>query len=357
MGGEPAAEEPVAEEPVAEGPAAAEAVTVEPKLTELESGVEVLLQAVSVVDRDVVWISGHGGTWLRTLDGGATWESGRVPDADSLQFRDVHAAGRDTALLLSAGSGEASRIYRTRDGGRSWELRWTNREPEGFYDCMDFWDEDVGAVYGDAVGGELRVLRTRDGGGEWRLLPPEALPEAQPGEGGFAASGTCLRAGADGAGWIATGAAPVARVLRTADSGRTWSAHPTAVVAGESAGLTTLSFVDERDGLALGGRLGDPEDTLSVNVARTVDGGRTWTAAGRTALPGAVYGSDGSAGAGYVAVGPAGADWSPDGGRSWRPLRRGVSYWAVGIAELSAGGGAIGWMVGPGGRITRIDFR
>ena len=37
------------------------------------SGTDVLLQAVSAVDEEVVWVSGHGGTWARTLDGGATW--------------------------------------------------------------------------------------------------------------------------------------------------------------------------------------------------------------------------------------------------------------------------------------------
>ncbi len=50
-----------------------------------------LLQAVSVVSNEVVWVSGHGGTWARTEDGGATWTAGVVPGADSLQFRDLYA--------------------------------------------------------------------------------------------------------------------------------------------------------------------------------------------------------------------------------------------------------------------------
>src|SRR5262249_55012229 len=54
-----------------------------------QSGTDALLIAVSAVDDRVVWASGQGGTWLRTLDGGAHWQSGRVPGADSLQFRDV----------------------------------------------------------------------------------------------------------------------------------------------------------------------------------------------------------------------------------------------------------------------------
>ncbi len=62
-----------------------------PRVELQQSGVQVLLQAVSPVSERVVWVSGHGGTWLRTLDGGATWSGGTVPNADTLQFRDVHA--------------------------------------------------------------------------------------------------------------------------------------------------------------------------------------------------------------------------------------------------------------------------
>ncbi|MFW6088463.1 MAG: WD40/YVTN/BNR-like repeat-containing protein, partial [Gemmatimonadota bacterium] len=176
-----------------------------PLIERQASGTTSLLQAVSPVDDSVVWVSGHRGTWGRSVDGGATWTTGVVPGADTLQFRDVHAHSADIAWLLSAGSGELSRIYRTDDGGESWTLQWTNDEPDGFYDCIDFWSADRGAVYGDAVESELRILRTVDGGAHWTRLAGSALPEALPGEGGFAASGTCFVTGSAGRGWVATG--------------------------------------------------------------------------------------------------------------------------------------------------------
>jgi hypothetical protein len=80
------------------------------RLERQESGTDVLLQAVSAVDSNVVWVSGHGGTWVRTLDGGRTWSAHVMPGADTLQFRDVHALDADRAWLLSAGPGEMSRI-------------------------------------------------------------------------------------------------------------------------------------------------------------------------------------------------------------------------------------------------------
>ena len=102
------------------------------------SGTDQLLIGVSPVDENTAWVSGTGGTFLRTEDGGDTWMVGVVPGADSLQFRDVHALDTRTAWLLAAGTGDASRVYRTTDGGRSWTLQFTNQEPAGFYDWSGF---------------------------------------------------------------------------------------------------------------------------------------------------------------------------------------------------------------------------
>src|SRR5262245_8323762 len=131
------------------------------------SGTTALLIAVSPVDERVVWLSGSQGTWLRTIDGGATWQSGRVSGADSLQFRDVHGVDASTAYLLSIGNGSQSRIYKTTDAGQHWTLQFTNADPNGFYDCMDFWDPQRGLVIGDALGKEVAMLTTSDGGAHW----------------------------------------------------------------------------------------------------------------------------------------------------------------------------------------------
>ena len=75
-----------------------------------------LLQAVSAVDERIVWVSGRAWTFARTTDGGEHWHAGRVSGADTLEFRDVEAISADTAFLLSAGSGDLSRIYKTVTG-------------------------------------------------------------------------------------------------------------------------------------------------------------------------------------------------------------------------------------------------
>ena len=324
-----------------------------PRLELQESGVEVLLQAVSPVSESIVWVSGHGGTWLRTLDGGSTWESGVMPEADTLQFRDVHAISAETAWLLAAGPGEMSRIYRTDDGGRSWQLQWTNDEAAGFYDCLSMFDDRRGLVYGDAIDGELRILRTTDGGETWSRVAGARLPAALEGEGGFAASGTCLAIGAENVAWIGTGNAEQARVLRSADRGWSWMASDAPIVSGEAAGITSIAFRDERYGLVVGGHLGQPGEH-TANVALTADGGVTWTAGGELRMAGAAYGAAWVPGLKppvAVAVGPGGADLTSDGGISWTGIDD-RNWWGLGFASSDAG-----WLVGPEGRIARVSFR
>ena len=318
-------------------------------LTPQSSGTGSLLQAVSAVDERVVWVSGHDGVYVRTEDGGVTWQAATVPEAGVLQFRDVEAFDERSAYLMSAGTGELSRIYRTDDAGASWTLQYVADHPSAFLDCMGFWSPDRGLVYGDAVDGVPFVLRTEDGGSTWARVPAGALPAALEGEGGFAASGTCLTTGEGGRAWIATGNGARARVLMTEDWGEAWTAVDAPVAGGEGAGLTTVHVLSDGSGIALGGVIG--ADTLHTsNVALTLDGGTSWRPGGRLVLAGPVYGSELLAGGMAVAVGPGGLDWSDDGGRSWR---RGDArtFWAVDFAAPGSG-----WAVGPEGRIVRVGL-
>ncbi len=319
-----------------------------PGARELPSGTRALLQAVSAVDERTVWASGHEGVVLRSLDGGETWERRPAPAGDSLQFRDVHGFDAERAVILSAGEGDASRVYRTEDGGATWTLSWMNPEPEGFYDCLDFWDARRGVLYGDAVAGRLRVLLTSDGGATWERVPDGRLPAALEGEGGFAASGTCVTTGPGGRAWIATGAGSRPRVLRTDDFGHQWSATDVPLVTGPQAGAFTIVFRDANRGMVLGGDLGTPAGVTS-NVAVTTDGGVSWRTAGGPPFAGPVYGSAAPRRiSSLVAVGPGGvAERRSDG--VWR-LLDGGSWWAVGAAGVTA------WAVGPRGRVLKLSW-
>lgn len=318
-----------------------------------DSGTDQLLQAVSPVDEHIVWVSGHGGTFGLSTDGGASWTTRVMAGADTLQFRDVDAFDSLTAYMMSAGTGELSRIYKTTDGGTSWTLQFQNDHPDGFLDCMSFWDVNTGVAYGDAVDGVLFILRTQDGGVTWERVPHDGLSPAQDGEGGFAASGTCVETGSDGLGWIATGNAQTPRVLLTDDYGNTWTSVDTELRGGPASGLTTVGFLGARIGFAMGGVIG--QDSLRVdNVLRTTNGGATWQVSGHPNMAGPIYGGawvPGISVPALFAVGPRGADYSLDGGLTWM-LADSQTYWAVAFASPNAG-----WAVGPGGRITKFALR
>ena len=61
-----------------------------PTIEQQNSGTTVRLQAVSAVNDRVAWASGTGGTYTRTVDGGATWRAfgARLPrrDVQALAF-------------------------------------------------------------------------------------------------------------------------------------------------------------------------------------------------------------------------------------------------------------------------------
>jgi len=237
------------------------------------------LRGVSAISRHIAWASGTHGIYLRSTDDGRTWQAAQVPGAESLDFRDVEAFSADIAYLLSAGPGDQSRIYKTTDAGKNWTLQFTNKDPKGFFDCMAFWDRDHGIAVGDPVAdssGKLKfeLISTTDGGKNWKPLS-DTLPEALPGEGAFAASGTCIAVQKKSQVWFATGG-KVARVFHSSNAGKTWTVTDAPIIHGpDSAGIFSIAFRDAKHGVIAGGDYKHP-DQSGPNLAFTDDGGRTW---------------------------------------------------------------------------------
>lgn len=303
------------------------------------------LRGLSVVSDQVAWASGARGTVLRTVDG-VTWQAINVPGADKLDFRDIHAIDANSAIVMSAGPGDASRIYRSDDGGASWRLMITNPVKEGFWDAIAFWDKDHGLLFGDPVGGRFQTYATSDGGVTWTPLPSAGL-EALPSEGAFAASGSCLSVAGVNDAWIVTGGAASARVFHSSDRGASWRAAALPIAAGAPArGAFSVAFADSKNGMAAGGDY--KEKTMAgINGARSSDGGATWTAAqilpvGYMSVVTPVKGS-GS----YVAAGLAGSGFSRDGGRTWTALD------ATPLNTVAFASPTAGWAIGPKGLLMK----
>ena len=156
-----------------------------PRWTMQTSGVTARLRGVSAVSERVAWASGSGSTVLRTVDGGLTWQKLTVT-GETLDFRDINAIDAQTAYVLSAGNGPASRIYKTTDAGKTWTMQFKGDDDQKvFLDAMSFWDADRGIVYGDSVKGQLYIMTTTDGGRVWSRVPAANLPPPLENEGAF----------------------------------------------------------------------------------------------------------------------------------------------------------------------------
>ncbi len=313
----------------------------EVRIVPQESGVKVRLRGISAVNSDVAWASGREGTVLRTTDGGKHWQAMKVPGAAELDFRDVEGFDADTAVVLSIGPGEASRIYRTEDGGKSWKLALQNKDPRAFFDCMAF-DGERGWMMGDPVDGRFQIYATPDAGRSWRLS--STGPKAEKDEAAFAASGTCI-ARSQGALIVGTGGAR-SRLHASRDDGATWQASDSGMSRNkQEAGVFSIAATpfgvfavggdykaESAPGNAAEWRLGNKRDPL-VGVAAP-RGYRSGVAClDATPLV-------------CVAVGPSGADtWDTV---SWKPLSD-TGYDAFDMV------GSVGWASGDAGRIGRVE--
>ncbi len=322
------------------------------------------MRGVHAVTPTTCWIGGSSGTVLRTVNGGKSWSVMKVPGADSLDFRDIHAFGRETAVAMSAGLAETGRakIYRTEDGGETWNLVYQSTQTGVFLDGIDFWNKNQGICLGDPLNGRLFMLTTEDGGKTWQELPLENRPEGQPGEASFAASGTSILAVGKDKVFIGTGGGKMARVFRSEDFGRHWQVSETPMPAGPTSGIFGLHFWSKKDGIAVGGDYKNISDTTR-NVLLTNDGGVTWKFGTSTKPLGlkeavSIYHKHYSTWNGdtqirsddvaLVAVGPSGSSSSVNQGKTWMPVGT-EPFHAVSFA------GNVGYAVGGKGLIGKIE--
>lgn len=304
-------------------------------------------RGLSVVSDTEVWVSGTGGTFLWTDDGGITWTADTVAGAASYDFRDVHAISMDTVFLMSAGQ-DTARIYRTADRGRTWTLQYNSTRKGMFLNAISFFSPAHGIALGDPIDGKFTILRTEDGGITWSLLPDEALPAADSNEVTFAASGTSLATYGASKAWFVTGGAKQSRVFYSSDTGKTWKPQPLPILADlQSRGAFSVVFWSDSEGAVTGGDYASP-DSAAISAAATSDGGRTWKASvpsDATAYLSAVAYVPGDNSAGrkpyLIGVGTPGTSVSTDGGINWilkdySPLNavsaspNGTTIWAVG---------------------------
>lgn len=325
---------------------------VTPRWTTLQTGIKARLRGISAVSEKIVWASGSMSTVIRSVNGGANWQTINVT-TDQLDFRDVDAIDGNTAYILSIGNGPASRIYKTTDAGATWQLQFRNEDPKAFFDAMSFWDVTNGIVIGDSIDGAFCILTTTNGR-DWNRVPSSALPPALENEGAFAASGSNVALFGKTHAWIATGGAAKSRVLRTNDRGRTWRVVDTPLKGGASSGIFSIAFRDAKHGIVVGGDYKEEKQAID-NAAVTSDGGASWTLVkGLSGYRSAVAYVPGTKW--LVAVGPSGADVSEDNGQTWRPIE-GPGFDTLSFVPSLRQNSAIAFAAGVNGTMARLSFK
>ncbi len=142
----------------------------------LESHTTADLRGIHSVGNGIAWASGTAGTVLRTTDNGATWQRCPTPpSAEHLDFRGIQAFDATTAIVMSSGKGDLSRLYKTTDGCKSWKLVFTNPDAEGFWDAVQvkfgaqgYPQRINGVLIGDPVDGKFSIFISSDSGDSWR---------------------------------------------------------------------------------------------------------------------------------------------------------------------------------------------
>tara|TARA_B100001146_G_scaffold4414_1_gene3890 strand:- start:500 stop:1513 length:1014 start_codon:yes stop_codon:yes gene_type:complete len=315
-------------------------------LVTLDSRVESSFRGLSVVNQKVVWVSGTGGTVLRTIDGGKNWENISVPNMEKIDFRDVEGFNKNTAIVMGIAS--PARFYKTTDGGQNWKLVYFDDREGVFFDGMSFWNKNDGIAFSDPVDGQHLLIRTTDGSNTWHEIPKEGFPHKLNPEFGFAASGTGIPVQGRKTVWLGMGGVK-SRVFKSEDGGMNWSVAETPVVhGGQSTGIYSVAFKNKKVGISVGGDY--TNQSIKNTMAYTNDGGATWhlpekqTHQYRECV--AHY-----RGNIFFAVGPSGFDLTTDNGKNWHP-----HYWEVNnlTAVAFAKRSNVGFAVGKGGQIYKI---
>jgi len=329
------------------------------------SGTKAGLRGIHAVGGGVAWASGTNGTVLRTEDSGYMWQSCAMPPgAEKLDFRGIWAWDADTAIVMSSGPGDLSRLYKTTDGCSHWTLLYTNPDKDGFWDAIAFTDRNRGFILGDPVNGRFVLFFTLDQGKTWGRVNSKDLDSGNTKIGAFAASNSALTLAYDGLPMFGT-SGPGGPWLYVPDSvctSLTAQQNPAACfdgslrfekerlpMAGDSASAGIFSLAVDSDVtklVAVGGDYGRPNEvtgTAAATIPWMLEPRRATTAAAKPP-----HGYRSAVGWDavdkvWIAVGANESDVSYDDGKTWSPLDNGK--WNA----LS-----LPWVVGPEGRIAKL---
>jgi hypothetical protein len=322
----------------------------DPFIEIVSSGTKSSLRGLSVVNDNIIWVSGSNGTVGRSTNAGKNWKWMTVNGFEKSDFRDIEAFDGSTALIMAVG--EPAYILKTIDGGENWRVVYENKTKGMFLDAMDFANNREGIVIGDPIDGKIFIAKTNDTGNTWEELDndPER-PSADKGEAFFAASGSNVKLFANDDYFMVSGG------LRSRLFTNKRAIFIPLLQGKETTGANAIDVFDDGIPNKPGNRMivvgGDfNADSLNhKNCFYTTNGGRTWL---EPATPPHGYRSSVEylSKKDVLSCGLNGVDYSSDGGKNWKWISK-EGFHVCKIARL---GTAI-FLAGANGKIGKLVWK
>lgn len=230
---------------------------------------------ISIVNKDVAWavvdsnFSGntiplqHVIKVLKTTNAGTTWQLYKLLQVAGRISFDIQAIDSSVAFVTTQdyGNGLGRALYKTTDGGNTWTSKFKGVDAGvwlRFYNAQNaiMWNRQGYARSQD--GGETWVSRTFGGFNSDEFTVLES------------GTNSCFVVGD-----TIWGGTSQSRIVRSPDKGVTWQFLNLQSVPnfGSNVYILSVAFKDARNGIALGWN----SVTFISYLARTTDGGNTWT--------------------------------------------------------------------------------
>lgn len=325
-----------------------------PQVEVLTSGTKTSLRGLSVVNNNVVWVSGSNGTVGRSNNGGKNWNWFTVKDFEKTEFRDIEAFDASMAIIMALPVKDMeaqANILKTTDGGESWKVVYENKTQGMFLDAMDFVGENYGIVVGDPINNKIFLAETFDGGDTWKELDmPGKQPRTDSGEAFFAASGTNIRLFRDKEYFLVSGGMKSRLFSR-------FEVTPLPLVQGkETTGANSIAVYTKPNGkssdkmIVVGGDF-NADTSAYKNCFYSTNGGKTWKT---PEVPPNGYRScvEYLSQKDVLACGLTGVDYSSNGGKKWQWISK-ESFNSCRIAKL----GTTIYLCGNNGKVAKITWR
>jgi photosystem II stability/assembly factor-like uncharacterized protein len=132
----------------------------------LNQGIDGSLNTIDFINENTGWITGYGGTLLKTEDGGVSWSS--LPTEEKLEIEMIDFVNDSVGWAIKVQSQEEYDIYgiiHTQDGGQTWDAQYNS---ETILSSIYAVDDSV--VY--IIGRYGKILKTSDGGTNWIDISP-----------------------------------------------------------------------------------------------------------------------------------------------------------------------------------------